>query len=238
MKNKEKKLLFCTLCLGALSCILLCMVVFFLIKGNYLNSLRKEKKADYDYKSNACYAQRDTQFSMLPKEHADIVFAGDSITQRFEWQEYFPDKKIINRGIDSDVSLGLRNRVAGITAHTPDKVFLMIGINDLFHKIPNASTIENLQSVIDSIKAEVPDCKIYLQSVIPVKENVKIAPKEICDLNKEIEKLAEENSITYIDLYSCMADETGHFPYTVDGVHPTGDGYQIWMDQITSYVTE
>lgn len=222
--------------------LLLLSVLFLLLRGDYFSILTSSmKQTDYDYQSNACYTQRDTQFEMLPKNHVDVVFAGDSITQRFEWQEYFPDLKVANRGIDSDVSLGLLNRVDHITQLSPSKVFLMIGINDLKHNIPNETTIQNYQKIIDELKKSDEArnvCQIYIQSVLPVKQAVGITPEQIQTLNQKLEKLALDNDVTYIDLYTPLLDNQEDFLYTVDGVHPTGEGYQIWMDTISPYVTD
>ena len=40
-----------------------------------------------------------------------IVFLGDSITARFKVNEYFPHKKVLNRGIFSDTTCGVLERV-------------------------------------------------------------------------------------------------------------------------------
>ena len=108
--------------------LLACMTLFLLIRGNYFSMLAQTMSRDtgsYNYESNASYIQRSTQFDMLPVQDTDIVFVGDSITARFEWDEYFTEYTVANRGIDSDVTEGVLNRLDTIVSQTPEKIFLM-----------------------------------------------------------------------------------------------------------------
>ena len=59
------------------------------------------------------------------------LFLGDSLTEYGNWRELFPGLDIKNRGIAGDTTDGVLHRLDGITALSPDKIFLMIGINDL-----------------------------------------------------------------------------------------------------------
>ena len=221
--------------------IFLFLVVALIIKGNYIgmikNSLQKES-GEYDYTKNASYIQRTTQFDILPADSCDVLFLGDSITARFEWQAYFPQLKVYNRGIDSDVVEGVYNRLDQVIKVHPKKIFIMAGINDIQNKIPDTNTLKYYDEIIQTLKAELPDTEIVIQSILPVNKKTGIDNSEVAGLNEKISELAKANSLTYIDLYSLMIDSENDFTYTVDGVHPTGDGYQIWMDAIEKYVTD
>ena len=52
------------------------------------------------------------------------------------------------------------------------------------------------------------------------------------------DSLCDGLALPYIDLYSLMVTDDNNFTYTADGVHPTGEGYAIWMDGIREYVYE
>jgi lysophospholipase L1-like esterase len=190
----------------------------------------------YHYTDNASYVQRQSQFEMLPVADVDVVFAGDSITARFEWQEYFPDLIVANRGIDSDVSEGLKNRLDCIIAEKPEKIFLMIGINDIRQSIPAEDTLANYREIVSRLKQELPECTIYIQSILPVSHTTGIDNADVRALNEQLKALASEEGLTYIDLYTSLVSSDDDFLYTADGVHPTGEGYQIWMDLIDIYL--
>lgn len=218
-------LAFCLL-LGSLALVLL-------IRGNYFGMIRQamsQSENSYHYENNASYVQRSTQFDMLPVQDTDIVFVGDSITARFEWDEYFTDYTVANRGIDSDVTEGVYNRLDTIVSQTPEKIFIMIGINDIRQKIPSETTLAYYEKILDELAAELPNCKIYVQSVLPVHTSTGIDNAEVQKLNTSIRELATQKGLTYLDIYSAVVDEENDFTYTVDGVHPTGDGYAIWTE--------
>lgn len=217
-------------------CVILgCLTLFLLIRGDYFTMLRRTVSRDtgtYSYEDNASYVQRTTQFSMLPVQDTDIVFVGDSITARFEWDEYFTEYKVANRGIDSDVTEGVYNRLDTIISQTPENIFLMIGINDIRQGISENTTLFYYEKILDELKTALPDCKIYVQSVLPVHTSTGIDNASVQSLNRSLRKLAEEKNLPYLDIYSSVADEENNFTYTVDGVHPTGTGYAIWTEII------
>lgn len=213
-------------------CLLLgCLSLLLLIRGNYFTMLRQtmsQTDESYDYESNASYVQRSTQFDMLPVQDTDIVFVGDSITARFEWDEYFTDYTVANRGIDSDVTEGVYNRLDTIVSQTPEKIFIMVGINDIRQQIPADTTLSYYEKILDELIMALPDCEIYVQSVLPVHTSTGIDNTDVQSLNASLEALANRKGLTYLDIYSAVADEENNFTYTVDGVHPTGEGYAIW----------
>lgn len=222
-----------------ITAMLLVISIILFIKGNYLAVLRQTVSNEtYHYEDNASYVQRKTQFEMLPSRETDIVFLGDSITARFEWQEYYSDLAVSNRGIDSDVCEGALNRLDTVINQNPDKVFIMLGINDIRQQIPQDVTIGYYEQIIKTLKQALPDCEIYIQSVLPVHHSTGIDNSRVQELNKKIKELADANSLTYIDLYSKLVVGDNDFTYTRDGVHPTGEGYQIWLEQINGYVYE
>lgn len=237
----QNQIPFKKICIISFFCclMLLAVTVYLLIRGNYFSILKQVMSDDtYHYSDNASYIQRQTQFEMLPARNTDVVFLGDSITARFEWQGYFTDLCVSNRGIDSDVCEGVYNRLNTVINQSPKKIFIMIGINDVRQKIEMSQSVEFYQKTIETLQTELPDCKIYLQSVLPVSSATGIDNTIVQAFNAQIKELAQANSLTYIDLYSKVVNDHNDFTYTVDGVHPTGEGYQIWMDAISGYVYE
>lgn len=234
--QKQKRLI---IALSILSCILFASLIFVLYRNNYFTILKQMASTSaYDYKSNAQYTQRQTLFEKLPEKKADIVFIGDSITARCEWQEFFPERIVLNRGIDSDVTAGVLNRLDVIIDAEPKQIFLMIGINDIRQQIPETITVSNYAQIITALKEALPDTELYIQSILPIGSQTGMDTSKVLTLNEQLKELASNHNLTYVDLYTLLADETDHLPlaYSVDGVHLTGDGYQIWIDGISQYI--
>ncbi|MEG2286159.1 MAG: GDSL-type esterase/lipase family protein [Eubacterium sp.] len=189
------------------------------------------------YEENPQYEQRKTLFELFKDGETDIVFVGDSITEKCEWQEFYKDKVVCNRGIGSDMSEGVLNRLETVVDLNPKKIFIMIGINDLGKEINSDKTMANYQEIIHTLKKLLPESEIYIESILPVEKISSIKNEDVQKLNTKIKALSEQENLEYINLYDLMVDETNHLKddYSVDGVHLTGEAYQIWIDAISEY---
>lgn len=200
--------------------------------------------AQEKYKYNEFYFQRATLFAELPIKGSDIVFFGNSLTNGCEWHELFGKANIKNRGISSDVIQGLYDRCEPIIAGHPKKLFIMSGVNDISHNLTADSVARAMEKLIAHIKAGSPKTKIYLQSLLPINNDMKrykaMIGKEqvVIDTNKLLREVARRQGITWIDLYSVFVDESGKMPlrYSNDGLHLLGPGYMLWRDTIAKYV--
>lgn len=86
----------------------------------------------------------------------EIIFLGDSITERCEWTELFLNTFLRNRGLSGDKTEGVINRLTEVTESKPDKIFIMIGVNDLRHNVSIEEIIENYKSILLKIKLDSP----------------------------------------------------------------------------------
>ncbi|MFV0266226.1 MAG: GDSL-type esterase/lipase family protein [Draconibacterium sp.] len=177
-------------------------------------------------------------YESLPNSRNEIVFLGNSITERGNWNELFKNKNIVNRGIGGDVCFGVLNRIDEVLASKPKTIFLMIGINDIGRSVPVEVIAGKIREIIQAVKTQSPKTKLYLQSVLPINEKViwfdymKNKSDKIALLNKQLKPIATEERIPYLDLYSEFADEHGQLlpQYTADGIHLTAAGYLKWRE--------
>lgn len=194
-------------------------------------------------KFSTYYDQRELLFETLPTSKRDIIFLGNSITDGCEWSELFQNRHCKNRGISGDVCDGVLNRLETVTKGQPAKVFLMIGINDLGRGgHPDTIAMKTWQ-IVKRIKAESPRTKVFIQSVLPVNDHYGMFAghtsrwKDVPVTNELLKQIAQEEGVTYIDLFSLFADEEGkmNINYSNDGLHLTGKGYLVWRDAIKRY---
>ncbi len=183
-------------------------------------------------------------FDHLPDTKNEIVFLGNSITDGAEWFELLDNKRCRNRGISGDVTAGVLLRLDAITKLKPSGIFIMIGINDLSRNVTVDSVMVNYRLILDQIKRETPDTKVFIESVLPVNAAVGRYPalqnktESIMELNRQLRALASESGHTYIDLFSVMADSENQLPrkYSVDGLHLNYEAYRVWTETIRKYV--
>lgn len=198
-------------------------------------------------KYSTFYYQRATLFEALPVTSEDIIFLGNSITNGSEWSELFGNPHIKNRGISGDTTMGVYDRLDAILKGKPAKIFLLIGINDVSRGISSDTIVRNIGMIVEKVKKDSPDTRLYLQSVLPVTDHYKLfgghtsRAAMVPEINKGLKTLAEKNGATYVDLYSQFLDPaTGklNIEYTNDGLHMLGKGYLKWKEVVTPYVNE
>lgn len=178
-----------------------------------------------------------------------IVFIGDSITEGANFKDYFDNAIILNKGISGDTTIGILKRLDDdVYKYQPAKVFLLIGINDIGRNYKNENTIQNIEEIIINIKENCPNTEIYLQSIYPINNtnDKKIYKaffefrnnKDVIYINNKIKDIAENNKITYIDVYSHLLDNENNLKlsYTKEGLHLTKDGYDEAFKIIKPYL--
>ena len=186
------------------------------------------------------YDQRELLFESLPTSENDIIFLGNSITDGGEWAELFQNPNCKNRGISADITAGVLNRLETITQSHPAMVFLMIGTNDMNWGVSNDTIAMSIREIVQRIKRESPRTRIVVESILPVNDCYGYFSghtKRYADvpiINGMLKAMAEEEGVTYLDLYSRFANEEGKMDpkYSNDGLHINGDGYQLWKEVV------
>ena len=184
------------------------------------------------------YPKRIAEFKANSLNFNEIVFIGNSITEQGEdWRLKVNNPKARNRGISGDTSDGIIARLNEITFYKPKKLFLLIGINDLFHN-PNAveKIHENILKIVDEINSKSPITQIFVQTVLPTTtENLIPIIKE---LNTLLENSAVGKPFDFINLQQrfVLLDGKMNMDFSSDGVHLNEKGYKIWSEIIKNSI--
>lgn len=185
------------------------------------------------------YNERIVEFKNNPLNTGDIVFIGTSITEQGgDWGVRFSNSKVKNRGIDGDVTAGVLNRLAEIYYYKPEKVFLKIGINDLFHAALTPEYVANaISEIVSKIHLESPTTKIYVQTILPTSNNTALKTK-IAATNLILKNSTQSSYYQVIDLHPIFADANDLMisSYSTDGIHLTESGYNLWRNHVAAFV--
>lgn len=195
------------------------------------------------------YVERVEKFATLPPITSDdIVMLGNSLTENAgDWNKLLETTGIVNRGIGGDDATGINHRLVQILPGKPKAIFLMVGINDLSHNLTADEVFVLCKSVIDNIRADAPDTRLYVQSLLPINESfgrwktLEGKTDVIPRINKSLKKYCKENNITYINLFDKFKRKgTNELrkELSVDGLHLSKQGYKIWAFQLRQYVKE
>ena len=173
---------------------------------------------------------RRSQFEAASPIDADLLFLGDSITEFGLWNEWFPDRAVVNRGIAGDTSQGVLDRLDHSVGRQR-MLFLLIGTNDLTRDVPIQRIAANVRTIIERCLAEAPDTLLYLQGVTPRAASYRRKVEALNDLYREV---ADATGATFVDLFRILAGSDGEIPgrYSADKLHLTGAAYHAWVEAI------
>jgi len=196
---------------------------------------------DYAIEGNP-YDETQYRYESMISYPTDIVFLGDSLIAKGAWEEFYPEYIVKNRGISGDTIDGIRARMDSIVATQPDRIFLMVGINDiLYGKLATGRMEHDYKLLLDEIRAT--DAEIYVMSILPVANYMQESVggdinSWIGEANDMIRGLCEDYDAHYIDVRGGMKDGSGGLreELTIDGVHLTGEGYRIWKENLDDYI--
>jgi lysophospholipase L1-like esterase len=185
-------------------------------------------------------------YQSYPHAKSDIVFLGNSITDRVDWNELLGMPNVHNRGISGDITFGVLERLDEVIEGKPAKVFILIGINDVSRNIPDSVIFKNYKKIVERIKAGSPRTKIYFQTLLPVNneftqfKNHYNKDEHILWLNGQIKTLAKQDKINVIDLHPHFlnSDKKLDKRYTLDGLHLNAEGYKVWAGILQKYLHE
>ena len=189
------------------------------------------------------YYKRFLQFMDEPAiGNKDIVMLGNSLTENGgDWAARLGNKNVRNRGIIGDEVMGVYDRLHQILPGHPAKLFLLIGVNDVSHDLTTDTIVGMIRVTVERIQKESPDTKLYLQSLLPINESFgrykRLAGKTnmIPEINKQLEELAKEKGLTYINLFPLFTEKGSNVlraELTTDGLHLKEEGYKIWVKAI------
>ena len=193
-------------------------------------------EAVWDY--DAHVAQRTAEIESAGVERGGVLFVGDSITYGGgDWSRWFPGVVTSNQGIGGDRTAALLGRMTTITRGTPERVFLMIGTNDLSGGLSPEEAAMGAIDVARGIRAGIPGADLYVQSILPREAAMTEAVRAV---NARLAAAAGEVGYTYLDIFGAFAapDGTLRSDLTEDDLHLTDEGYALWADLIDVCVRE
>lgn len=171
----------------------------------------------------------------VSEKFANSYVIGDSIAQGL-YESQALDKSFVTAERDTgvcetEVSM-IKNHVSRAIEIGPQVLFLAYGLNDIKAASGDAEIFEiAYRRVLDELKEKLPDTKIYVNSILPVTQEVVDEDElygSISDYNKKLMELCEEEGVTFIDNGSLVKDEY----YTEDGIHMTSDYYGEWVNHM------
>jgi len=168
-----------------------------------------------------------------------VVFYGDSITDGWHLNEYFPGKPYVNRGISGQTTAQMLVRFRqDVIDLKPKAVIVLAGTNDIAGNTGPVS-LEEIEANYTTLAelARLHNIRLIYSSVLPVHEYTERAgdmfnqrsPDKIRALNTWLKDYCDKNGCIYLDYFNAMVDDKGFLKKDLadDGLHPNPAGYKI-----------
>ncbi len=196
----------------------------------------------------------ETTPSSLPVENDyfnDAVFIGDSRTEGFfMYTDLKNAKAYAHKGLTVDTVFtdpvininGSKLPIIEALRQTSfQKVYIMLGVNEIGWAY-NSIFIEKYTKLVDEIQTINPNATIYLQSILPVSNEVSsthdyIKNEKINEYNCFIAQIAKEKNVHYLNVSESVASSNGALPddAAVDGIHLKKEYCEIWLEYLKNH---
>ena len=161
----------------------------------------------------------------------DVAFLGDSLTDGYDLEKYYPQYLVLNRGIGGETTFGLEKRLkVSVYDLKPKVAVMLIGANNF------DTMFDNYENILKGFKENLPNTKIVLLSLTSMGQEWGKNNQKVAYNNVKIKLLSEKYGYEFVDLYSPLLNlETGEIytEYTTDGGHLTSAGYEVLTNTIT-----
>lgn len=195
--------------------------------------------------SAAWQRRLDLKIEEIRAHRPQVVFVGDSLTQRLErpenasaWATIAGGFRAVNFGFGGDMTANALWRIQRITpdATTPRLFVVMIGINDLLRgRRSPEGTADGIRTIVTEIGRRWPEARILLLGILPIDDRK--APglhEKIIRTNALLAACPDGRRVLFRDYGPLLAGEAGRPRQAdmVDPVHPGPAGYGRYADAL------
>lgn len=171
-----------------------------------------------------------------------ILFVGSSsFTYWQDVNDYFPGKKIINRGFGGSRLLDLNNYSDELlNPYNPRQIIIYCGENDIATDYPTtAEVLERFKIFFGKIRQKYPKVPVAYVSIKYSPSRQEFWP-QMKELNEAIESyLKTQKKAKFIDITKVMNDQNGNVRTDIfleDMLHMKPEGYRLWTEVMKPYL--
>lgn len=168
----------------------------------------------------------------LKEKFDSSVIIGDSIALGFSEYNILNSSSVVAEiGAqigDEDV---VKEQIEKAKEMNPQMIFLCYGINDIKNGMTVEKFVSNYKKRLTYIQKELPDTKIFVESIFPVQTSVAAEYESLGEIQKYNEKLREvcdDMQIAFLD----HTDLVRMQDYEEDGIHFVAEFYERWAEEI------
>ncbi len=231
------------------------------VEGEAITEEKQEESETSEMQQAGAVTVEQQQQPMVPEDvdidvleyFKDTLFIGDSRTAGlrqfgyFETADFFATPGLSVYAIpQTKVEVGELGKLKLqelLEQKEYTKIYVMLGMNELGYRFPQ--TVEKYRNFIEDLQDWEPCATLYLCANLHVtstrSDNDKFFNNENIDkMNLEIQTLAEEKELVYLDINELFDDENGNLDKEIasDDSHVTVENYIVWCDWLVEQMEE
>ncbi len=186
---------------------------------------RIQKMEDKEKEEQEALDARSTK-----EKFASAVVMGDSITDGFEEYDILNASSVVAEiGVELDE---LDEQLGKLREINPQVAFLSYGMNDIVATQGDVEVyIEQYKAVIKQIQSDLPNTKIFINSIFPVQQQEidrEPAYEKLEEYNEALREMCDKQQIAYLD----NTDLVSEIYYEEDGIHLKPEFYPLWAERM------
>ncbi|MEO5818067.1 MAG: GDSL-type esterase/lipase family protein [Gemmatimonadaceae bacterium] len=185
----------------------------------------------------------------------DVYFVGNSITRRWgatdypallaNWKANFFGWNASDFGWGADKIEHMLWRIENgeLDGVNPKVIVILAGANNVGKRAGTDADVANitrgLKALLDLCRSKAPNATIILTGILPRNDNMEVVP-EINRINANLARFADGKRVRYVNVNDKLASADGVLfdGMTMDKLHPTLEGYQVWADALKPLLAE
>lgn len=183
----------------------------------------------------------------------DLYFEGDSITRRFgtsdaAWAQNYAVWKAnffgwnaadFGWGADATPNILWRLKNGELDDVHPKVIVILAGTNNVGAGESADEVARGVEAIVKVCREKAPKATIVLTGIFPRNDNLAYL-STISDVDAKLAKFADGRRVRYLNVNAGLADANGKLGegMTIDNLHPSPRGFQVWADGLKPILTE
>lgn len=113
----------------------------------------------------------------------------------------------------------------------PRAIVLLAGTNNVGAGESADEVARGVEAIVKTLQRKAPKATVVLAAIFPRNDNMACVPT-INAVNARLARFADGKRVRFLNVNAGLADASGKLfeGMTIDGLHPTPKGYQVWAD--------
>jgi lysophospholipase L1-like esterase len=194
--------------------------------------------------ANEIAAFRKQDSIAMPPKKAILLVGSSSFRLWDNWQDYFPGRKMINRGFGgSSLPDVIRYADDVIFKYRPKQIIIYCGENDFAASdtVSVPTVVDRFKTLFAMIRTKYKRVPVAFVSMKPSPSRQKFLTKYVAANAAIKDFLAAQKRTAYIDVYTPMLQPDGNVMtdiFKADNLHMNAKGYAIWKQVMEPYLLQ